>query len=163
MNLLHTRYNRLHLALLLRASTSVHHLRRRHRFLVHACFTHAFPMVGVPGRSAGCRTCRKRKKKVSNICTKGHCKSMRQLHCMLTWRKCDLQRPLCGNCTRGNFVCGGYGRDMIMIQVDKHGKGTYQVQQPQETKSQSIKQVAVIPSFADVRCKDLNRTTSELE
>ncbi|KAF2729457.1 hypothetical protein EJ04DRAFT_66749 [Polyplosphaeria fusca] len=48
-------------------------------------------MVGVPGRSKGCRTCRRRKK------------------------GCDLQRPICGPCEAKGLVCGGYDRDRIFV------------------------------------------------
>ncbi|KAL8669080.1 MAG: hypothetical protein Q9168_006317 [Polycauliona sp. 1 TL-2023] len=48
-------------------------------------------MVGVPGRSKGCKTCRKRKK------------------------GCDLQQPACGNCIRGGLICGGYARQWTFI------------------------------------------------
>ena len=48
-------------------------------------------MVGVPGKSKGCSTCRKRKK------------------------GCDLQRPSCGQCLRSGNVCGGYRRDLTFI------------------------------------------------
>ncbi|KAL0261775.1 hypothetical protein SLS55_003207 [Diplodia seriata] len=48
-------------------------------------------MVGVPGRSKGCATCRKRKK------------------------GCDLQRPGCGQCLRSGLECGGYDRQRIFI------------------------------------------------
>ena len=48
-------------------------------------------MVGVPGKSKGCSTCRRRKK------------------------GCDLQRPSCGQCLRSGNVCGGYRRDLTFI------------------------------------------------
>ncbi|KAK5233737.1 ccr4 associated factor [Exophiala xenobiotica] len=44
-------------------------------------------MVGVPGKSQGCNTCRKRK------------------------IKCDGEKPSCGQCKRGKRECGGYQRD----------------------------------------------------
>ncbi|KAF2824936.1 hypothetical protein CC86DRAFT_456886 [Ophiobolus disseminans] len=95
-------------------------------------------MVGVPGRSKGCHTCRRRKK------------------------KCDLQRPMCGNCTRGKFECAGYNRDMIVVQVNQHGKGTYKQQAPK-----AINQISDPPlrhmSPTDIRHRELNRTTFELE
>ncbi|KAF2194589.1 hypothetical protein K469DRAFT_617173 [Zopfia rhizophila CBS 207.26] len=55
-------------------------------------------MVGVPGRSKGCATCRKRKK------------------------RCDLQRPSCGQCEERGLVCGGYERPRIFVHED--GKGS---------------------------------------
>ncbi|KAF5667083.1 hypothetical protein FHETE_5786 [Fusarium heterosporum] len=48
-------------------------------------------MVGVPGRSKGCATCRKRKK------------------------GCDKQIPSCGQCLVLGVSCGGYGREQIWI------------------------------------------------
>ncbi|KAF2845208.1 hypothetical protein T440DRAFT_472794 [Plenodomus tracheiphilus IPT5] len=48
-------------------------------------------MVGVPGRSKGCVTCRKRKK------------------------GCDLAQPACGQCNERGIVCGGYDSDRIFI------------------------------------------------
>ena len=48
-------------------------------------------MVGVPGKSKGCQTCRRRKK------------------------GCDLQRPSCGQCLKSGNVCGGYRRDLTFI------------------------------------------------
>ncbi|KAH6995929.1 hypothetical protein BKA56DRAFT_539231 [Ilyonectria sp. MPI-CAGE-AT-0026] len=48
-------------------------------------------MVGVPGRSKGCLTCRRRKK------------------------GCDLQRPACGQCRRAAIECGGYERQRVFV------------------------------------------------
>ncbi|KAG5207044.1 Zn(2)-C6 fungal-type DNA-binding domain [Trichophyton interdigitale] len=45
----------------------------------------------MPKISAGCNTCRKRKK------------------------GCDMQRPSCGQCKKLNFQCGGYGRELKFI------------------------------------------------
>ncbi|KIV96571.1 hypothetical protein PV10_00419 [Exophiala mesophila] len=44
-------------------------------------------MVGVPGKSKGCNTCRKRK------------------------ISCDGDRPSCARCTKSNRICGGYQRE----------------------------------------------------
>lgn len=58
-------------------------------------------MVGVPGRSKGCVTCRKRKK------------------------GCDLAQPACGQCNERGIVCGGYDLDRIFIyQANEKGKKT---------------------------------------
>ncbi|KAI0470350.1 hypothetical protein F4859DRAFT_486481 [Xylaria cf. heliscus] len=57
-------------------------------------------MVGVPGRSKGCSTCRKRKK------------------------GCDRKQPVCTQCSNAGLKCGGYQRDMVFInhtQVTKSG------------------------------------------
>ncbi|KIW18039.1 hypothetical protein PV08_02326 [Exophiala spinifera] len=48
-------------------------------------------MVGVPGKSKGCSTCRRRKK------------------------GCDQKRPICGQCASSGNVCGGYKRDRTFI------------------------------------------------
>ncbi|KAK1996605.1 hypothetical protein LX36DRAFT_580100 [Colletotrichum falcatum] len=50
-------------------------------------------MVGVPGRSKGCNTCRKRKK------------------------GCDLQRPSCGQCQKAGIQCAGYERKRVFVNV----------------------------------------------
>lgn len=76
--------------------------------------------------------------------------------------KCDLQRPICGNCIRGKFVCAGYEKDMIMIHVDGKGKGSYQPP-PQESSLQRSRTCSRSPSLADIRSRDMNRTAFELE
>ncbi|KAI8946406.1 hypothetical protein F4801DRAFT_64146 [Xylaria longipes] len=48
-------------------------------------------MVGVPGRSKGCSTCRKRKK------------------------GCDKVRPTCTQCSNAGLKCGGYQRDIVFL------------------------------------------------
>lgn len=48
-------------------------------------------MVGVPGKSKGCSTCRRRKK------------------------GCDQKRPTCGQCSASGYLCGGYQRDLSFI------------------------------------------------
>ncbi|KAI1819450.1 hypothetical protein F4861DRAFT_534431 [Xylaria intraflava] len=48
-------------------------------------------MVGVPGRSKGCSTCRKRKK------------------------GCDKKRPICTQCSTAGLECGGYGRKTVFL------------------------------------------------
>ncbi|KAL7921308.1 hypothetical protein ACQKWADRAFT_327803 [Trichoderma austrokoningii] len=48
-------------------------------------------MVGVPGRSKGCVTCRRRKK------------------------GCDQNVPSCNQCTRAGLECGGYERDLVWV------------------------------------------------
>ncbi|OLN97919.1 hypothetical protein CCHL11_02606 [Colletotrichum chlorophyti] len=50
-------------------------------------------MVGVPGRSKACNTCRMRKK------------------------GCDFQRPSCGQCRRIGVDCGGYTRSRVFVNV----------------------------------------------
>ncbi|UNI24896.1 hypothetical protein JDV02_010615 [Purpureocillium takamizusanense] len=48
-------------------------------------------MVGVPGRSKGCSTCRRRKK------------------------GCDRRLPSCSQCLRLGLPCGGYSRDLVWV------------------------------------------------
>ncbi|KAF6786169.1 C6 zinc finger domain-containing protein, partial [Colletotrichum musicola] len=57
-------------------------------------------MVGVPGRSKGCNTCRRRKK------------------------GCDLQRPACGQCLKAGIECEGYERKRIFVNVTNPARGT---------------------------------------
>ncbi|KAM0327486.1 hypothetical protein ACHAQA_005774 [Verticillium albo-atrum] len=52
-------------------------------------------MVGVPGRSKGCNTCRRRKK------------------------GCDQQRPVCGQCLKAGVECTGYDRQRVFINASK--------------------------------------------
>ncbi|KAF2435769.1 hypothetical protein EJ08DRAFT_645457 [Tothia fuscella] len=48
-------------------------------------------MVGVPGRSKGCLTCKKRKK------------------------GCDQKRPICGQCQKAKIICGGYAPSTTFV------------------------------------------------
>ncbi|KAI3323352.1 hypothetical protein HD806DRAFT_496344 [Xylariaceae sp. AK1471] len=48
-------------------------------------------MVGVPGRSKGCSTCRRRKK------------------------GCDRKRPICTQCSIAGLECGGYERERVFL------------------------------------------------
>jgi hypothetical protein len=48
-------------------------------------------MVGVPGKSKGCATCRRRKK------------------------GCDQARPTCGNCKQSGYECLGYKRELTFV------------------------------------------------
>ncbi|KAJ4985744.1 C6 zinc finger domain protein [Stagonosporopsis vannaccii] len=65
-------------------------------------------MVGVPGRSKGCVTCRKRKK------------------------GCDLKRPACGQCCERNIKCGGYDTDRVFI-TSKYASPSTIVKRPAES------------------------------
>ncbi|KAL8647505.1 MAG: hypothetical protein Q9210_005518 [Variospora velana] len=56
-------------------------------------------MVGVPGRSEGCKTCRRRKK------------------------GCDLRRPACGNCIRARLTCEGYARQWTFVENEPVARG----------------------------------------
>ncbi|PTB35646.1 hypothetical protein M441DRAFT_31853 [Trichoderma asperellum CBS 433.97] len=57
-------------------------------------------MVGVPGRSKGCVTCRRRKK------------------------GCDKNVPSCHQCIRSGLQCGGYGRDLVWVNTTPDGDDT---------------------------------------
>ncbi|KAK4223214.1 Sterigmatocystin biosynthesis regulatory protein [Podospora fimiseda] len=48
-------------------------------------------MVGVPGRSKGCLTCRKRRK------------------------GCDLEKPACSQCKKAGIECGGYDTPRVFV------------------------------------------------
>ncbi|ETN40476.1 uncharacterized protein HMPREF1541_04753 [Cyphellophora europaea CBS 101466] len=48
-------------------------------------------MVGVPGRSKACNTCKKRR------------------------IRCGLERPQCANCVKSNRLCAGYQRERVFI------------------------------------------------
>ncbi|KAJ0423215.1 hypothetical protein BJY00DRAFT_310343 [Aspergillus carlsbadensis] len=52
-------------------------------------------MVGVPGKSKGCNTCRRRKK------------------------GCDFQRPSCGQCRKSAIPCAGYSRAIIWVNMNQ--------------------------------------------
>ncbi|KAI0417903.1 hypothetical protein F5X98DRAFT_339155 [Xylaria grammica] len=54
-------------------------------------------MVGVPGRSKGCSTCRRRKK------------------------GCDKKQPICTQCSVAGLDCGGYERERVFL---NHTQGT---------------------------------------
>ncbi|KAH0521860.1 hypothetical protein TsFJ059_005795 [Trichoderma semiorbis] len=54
-------------------------------------------MVGVPGRSKGCITCRRRKK------------------------GCDKSVPSCHQCIRSGLTCEGYGRDLVWVNTTPDG------------------------------------------
>ncbi|OPB44864.1 Zn2Cys6 transcriptional regulator [Trichoderma guizhouense] len=54
-------------------------------------------MVGVPGRSKGCITCRRRKK------------------------GCDKSLPGCHQCIRSGLTCEGYGRDLVWVNTTPDG------------------------------------------
>ncbi|SPN99061.1 uncharacterized protein DNG_02100 [Cephalotrichum gorgonifer] len=68
-------------------------------------------MVGIPGKSKGCNTCRRRKK------------------------GCDLERPVCGQCKKLNLHCAGYERETIWVNLSPD---TGLVQRPKRTNSPTI-------------------------
>ncbi|BAE61123.1 hypothetical protein COH20_002821 [Aspergillus flavus] len=66
-------------------------------------------MVGIPGRSKGCKTCRRRK------------------------IGCDLQEPQCGQCKKSGRHCEGFDKDIAFIHRTPQGllrKGQEQCQGP---------------------------------
>uniref|UniRef100_A0A4E9D9K7 Zn(2)-C6 fungal-type domain-containing protein n=1 Tax=Gibberella zeae TaxID=5518 RepID=A0A4E9D9K7_GIBZA len=67
-------------------------------------------MVGVPGRSKGCITCRKRKK------------------------GCDKKMPFCGQCIALNIPCGGYDKQSIWL----NSKGSAQTSYTKSSQSDSL-------------------------
>jgi hypothetical protein len=103
----------------------------------------------------GCSTCKRRKKRV--------CRPPNPvLHCILTANQCDLQRPTCANCAKGNHICGGYAREMVMVHVDSFGKGAYKPKQVADKSAVApIKQVNAFCSPTDLRVQSLNRTSLE--
>lgn len=75
-------------------------------------------MVGVPGRSKGCGTCRKRKIAVGSSTSN-------------EWRKrpnprpqCSGDRPECIQCRKSSRVCGGYYQDRVFVTTSSSGSGT---------------------------------------
>ncbi|TPX25495.1 hypothetical protein DIZ76_010950 [Coccidioides immitis] len=90
-------------------------------------------MVGVPGRSKGCHTCRRRKIAVSagNSIPAG---ALGQKLIQQTIQ-CGLQRPVCIQCTKSNRVCAGYQRERIFVLVNPGAKERYTV--PEQTSSTS--------------------------
>ncbi|KAF2001727.1 hypothetical protein P154DRAFT_619097 [Amniculicola lignicola CBS 123094] len=90
-------------------------------------------MVGVPGRSKGCITCRRRKK------------------------KCDLQKPNCANCAKGRFDCEGFGRQMIVVQFGDDGKGQYRPRRLSKAPTPRD----VVPDFG-IQAQSLNRSALEV-
>ncbi|KAJ8121369.1 hypothetical protein ONZ43_g2156 [Nemania bipapillata] len=57
-------------------------------------------MVGVPGRSKGCNTCRQRRV------------------------KCTEEKPVCSRCTRGGFQCRGYVRETVWHHLTTEASST---------------------------------------
>ncbi|OAA70191.1 Zn(2)-C6 fungal-type DNA-binding domain protein [Akanthomyces lecanii RCEF 1005] len=63
-------------------------------------------MVGVPGRSKGCRTCRRRKK------------------------GCDKAEPSCAQCLTAGLICEGYGRDLVWVNATTEEEPTGRQRRP---------------------------------
>ncbi|KAM0354851.1 hypothetical protein ACHAPU_000679 [Fusarium lateritium] len=83
-------------------------------------------MVGVPGRSKGCITCRKRKK------------------------GCDKQIPSCGQCLALGITCGGYGREQIWL----NSEGPKQTVYSRSSKSTSPEDESSTRTSPNVRLHD---------
>ena len=71
-------------------------------------------MVGVPGRSKGCTTCRRRKIRVS-------INRLPLSDLVLMRRKCDLDKPFCKRCSQSGRVCEGYQRYPVFINRTTEG------------------------------------------
>ena len=70
-------------------------------------------MVGVPGKSKGCTTCRRRKIRVSNLPYFLFCHQDQADHQLKF--QCDLQQPFCKTCTKSRRVCEGYKRFPVFL------------------------------------------------
>ncbi|KAL7942774.1 hypothetical protein V8C42DRAFT_330347 [Trichoderma barbatum] len=73
-------------------------------------------MVGVPGRSKGCVTCRRRKK------------------------GCDKNVPSCHQCMRSGLQCEGYGRDLVWVNTTPDGDDGKAMPQPPQGKTSTGQQ-----------------------
>ncbi|KAL7907731.1 hypothetical protein GGI35DRAFT_65866 [Trichoderma velutinum] len=73
-------------------------------------------MVGVPGRSKGCVTCRRRKK------------------------GCDKNVPSCHQCIRSGLQCEGYGRDLVWVNTTPDGDDAKVKPHPPQGKASSGQQ-----------------------
>ncbi|KAF1844307.1 uncharacterized protein K460DRAFT_357916 [Cucurbitaria berberidis CBS 394.84] len=99
-------------------------------------------MVGVPGRSKGCVTCRKRKK------------------------GCDLKIPECGQCIERGLTCGGYDLDRMFIyhsaESDRRGISTAALERDQDSSAPPFPscdlQVAPVRSVYKIGCRSLNQS-----
>ncbi|KAK1240460.1 hypothetical protein MKX07_004488 [Trichoderma sp. CBMAI-0711] len=73
-------------------------------------------MVGVPGRSKGCVTCRRRKK------------------------GCDKNEPSCHQCIRSGLKCEGYGRELVWVNNTPNGENGKAVPPPPQGKGSASQQ-----------------------
>ena len=79
-------------------------------------------MVGIPGTSKGCTTCRRRKVRVSSLIptllsSRGSTRSKR-------CTQCDLKTPYCARCTNTGRKCEGYVRGLPQKQAETPSKKT---------------------------------------
>ncbi|CAK7214266.1 hypothetical protein SCUCBS95973_002080 [Sporothrix curviconia] len=83
-------------------------------------------MVGVPGRSKACHTCRQRRK---------------------ASRQCGLERPRCNNCIKSNRFCTGYQRSRAFV-FSKDMEPVSSADQPTAVPAASSTEliVAVVPN-----------------
>jgi hypothetical protein len=73
-------------------------------------------MVGVPGRSKSCGTCRRRKKGVCHQPrTVVNGPGIERGHVVLKRTQCDLQRPVCGQCQTAKIACTGWNRSRVFV------------------------------------------------
>lgn len=69
-------------------------------------------MVGVAGRSKGCKTCRERRiavRETARDIVVVACKANTVRH------QCSLERPSCYQCVKSNRVCLGYQKELVFI------------------------------------------------
>ena len=90
-------------------------------------------MVGVPGRSKGCGTCKRRKLGVGFLTFRHYLVSLGP--CLLIFQ-CDLQRPTCGQCARSHRTCDGYAQYPVFINFGATASEQQQ-QQPAENQSKA--------------------------
>ncbi|KAH6644725.1 hypothetical protein C7974DRAFT_26845 [Boeremia exigua] len=90
-------------------------------------------MVGVPGRSKGCVTCRQRKK------------------------GCDLKRPSCSQCLERNIRCGGYDLGRVFI-TSKYESTPQASVRPAKCKNPAKDMVVVTASTYHVMPQSLAQT-----
>lgn len=89
-------------------------------------------MVGVPGKSKGCTTCRRRKIRVRILFLSA---------CILTTNtnpQCDLQQPFCNTCTKSGRACEGYARFPVFLNRTLQGpEKRYGLEEAKNLSSQS--------------------------
>ncbi|KAI9760607.1 MAG: GAL4 enhancer protein [Chaenotheca gracillima] len=96
-------------------------------------------MVGVPGRSKGCGTCRKRRV------------------------KCDETHPTCDRCHRGGFNCAGYARESVFIDATPGSIGGVKKEGLKGTRKSSEKAPQTVrSSSANSRNSSASSASSDL-
>ncbi|QGI82560.1 hypothetical protein CEK25_009289 [Fusarium fujikuroi] len=97
-------------------------------------------MVGVPGRSKACHTCKSRKL--------GSC------ICLLICSKCDQLRPWCRRCTRAGLSCGGYDRYPIFVNSTQDGNSALSARSysPRHAVSTPLLDLSLERTAAESKC-----------